>query len=122
MSPYQSTFIPGRCIHDNILLTHEIIYKFNNCKGKMPWVAIKLDMEKTYDRLEWDFIHKCFQDFGFHQQWIKWIMECISSVSYSLLINDEPNKLFQPSRGIRQGDPLSPYIFILCGEVFNSSR
>ena len=55
---------------------------------------MKLDMKKAYDRLEWDFIRKCLLELGFHPQWISWIMECISSVSYSLLINDEPNGLF----------------------------
>jgi len=52
VSPYQSAFIPERSIHDNILLTHEIMHAFNKCKGKTSWVAIKLDMKKTYDRLD----------------------------------------------------------------------
>ena len=59
ISPYQSAFIPNRSIHDNILLTHEILHKFKNCKGNTAWAAFKLDMEKAYDRLEWDFIAKC---------------------------------------------------------------
>jgi len=120
VSPYQSIFIPGRSIHDNILLSHEILHKFKKCKGKTAWVAMKLDMKKAYDRLEWDFIDKCLQELGFHPQWIKWIMECISCVSYSLLINEVLHGLLQPSRGICQGDPLSPYIFILCMEVLSS--
>ena len=78
-------------------------------------------METAYDRLEWDFIRKCLHKLGFHPQWIQWIIKCISSVSYSLLINGEPKGLFQPSRDIRQGDPLSPYIFILCIEVLTIS-
>ena len=120
VSPFQSAFILGRSIHDNILLTHEIMHKFRKCKGKTAWVALKLDMEKAYDRLEWYFIQKCFQEIGFHPQWIKWVIECISSVSYSFLINGASHGLLLPSRGIRQGDPLSPYIFILCMEVFCS--
>jgi len=59
ISPVQSAFVPGRSIHDNILLTHEIMPKFKNLKSRTSWVAIKLDMEKAYDRLEWDFILKC---------------------------------------------------------------
>ena len=59
VSPYQSAFILGRSIHDNILLTHEIMHKFNRCKGKMCWATIKLDLEKAYDRIEWDFIRRC---------------------------------------------------------------
>jgi len=66
VSPFQSAFIPGRSIHDNILLSHEILHKFKKCEGKMAWVAMKLDMEKAYDKLEWDFIEKCLQELGFH--------------------------------------------------------
>ena len=70
------------------------------CKGKTTWTAIKLDMKKAYDRLEWDFINKCLQELGFHPKWIQWILKCISSVSYSLLIDGEPKGFFQPMRGI----------------------
>ena len=119
ISPFQSAFIPGRSIHDNILLTHEIMHKFKNLRTQTAWAAIKSDMEKTYDRIEWDFILKCLQEMGFHPTWNSWIKECISSVSYSLIVNNEPNGFFTPTRGIRQGDPLSPYIFILCMEALN---
>jgi len=121
VSPVQSAFIPGRSIHENILLTHEIMHKFRKSKGKKAWVALKLDMEKAYDRLEWPFIRACLQQLGFHDIWTNWIMECITTVSYSLLINDESTGLITPTRGIRQGDPLSPYIFILCMEALSSA-
>ena len=65
--PFQSVFVPRRSIYDNILLTHEIMHKFKNLKTKATWVAIKLDMEKAYDRIEWDFILKCLQEIGFYQ-------------------------------------------------------
>jgi len=61
VSPVQSAFILGRSIHDNILFTHEIMHKFKLIKGKAAWVALKLDMEKAYGRLEWDFIYACLQ-------------------------------------------------------------
>jgi len=118
-SPLQSVFIPGISIHDNILISHEIIHKLKNLKGKVSWVTIKLDMKKDYDKMEWDFIMQCFQELGFHPTWNKWIKECVSSVSYSVIINDEPNGLFTLTRGIRQGDSLSPYIFIVCMEVLS---
>jgi len=120
VSPVQSVFIPGRSIHDNILLTSEIMHKFRKVTGKIAWVALKLDMEKAYDRLEWDFIKNCLRQYGFHSRFIKLIMECITTVSYSLLVNGESVGMIKPTRGIRQGDPLSPYIFILCMEVMNS--
>jgi len=82
ISPVQSTFVPGRSIHDNILITHEIMHKFKVLKGKTEWVALKLDMEKAYDRLECDFIEECLKRLGFHGKWIHWVMECIATVSY----------------------------------------
>ena len=98
VSPYQSAFILGRSIHDNILLTHEIMHKFNFCKGKTASAALKLDMEKVYNRLEWDFISKCLQELGFHSQLIQWIIKCNSSITYSLLIDGEPKGFFSPDQ------------------------
>ena len=70
VSPTQSAFVPDRASHDNILITHEIMHKFKQAKGKIGWVALKVDMEKAYDRLEWDFIEFYLQRFGFHTKWI----------------------------------------------------
>ena len=96
--PFQSAFVLGRSIYNNILLTHEIMHKFKNMKTKTGWTAIKLDMKKAYDRVESDFIIlKCLQELGFHPTWNSWIKQCISSVSYSIIINDEPNGLFIPT-------------------------
>ena len=82
-------------------------------------MAVKTDMSKAYDRIEWQFISDVLYRFGFHAIWINWIMQCITTVSYSYLINETVYGNVLPLRGIRQGDPLSPYVFILCGEVFS---
>ena len=115
--PVQSAFVPHRSIHDNILLTHEIINKFNSMKGKKSWIALKLDMEKAYDRVELNFLFEALKKLGFHETWISWIRQCVTTVSYSIIVNDEVYGLFTPSRGLRQGDPLSPYLFLICTEI-----
>ena len=79
-------------------------------------MAIKLDMSKAFDRVEWPCLERIMKRLGFHDRWISLMMMCIKSVSYSVLLNGEARGLIRPTRGIRQGDPISPYLFLLCGE------
>ena len=83
-------------------------------KDKLGYMMVKLDMKKPYDRLEWGFIRAILSKIGFHIKWIEWVMNSISMMSYSILINGILEGKIQPIRGIRQGGILSPYIFILC--------
>ena len=97
------------------------MYKFKNLKTKQAWSAPKIDMNKAYDWLEWNFIIECFMELGFHSKWVSLIKKCISRVSYSLIVNGERCGFIKPSRGIRQGDPLSLCIFIICLELLSLS-
>jgi hypothetical protein len=120
VSPQQSAFLPGRLITDNTLIALETFHHLKNNKNKKKrYVGIKLDMAKAYDRLEWNFIKTTLITIGFPNSLVETIMRCVSSVSYSILVNGHPTPLFKPHMGIRQGDPLSPFLFILCVDVFS---
>ena len=85
-------------------------------KGKEARMAIKLDMSKAYDRVEWVYLEAMMRKMGFNEMWISLTMMCVTTVSYSVLINGEPKGKITPSKGLRQVDPISPYLFLLCVE------
>ena len=117
----QSAFIPNRLILDNVLVAFEFMHDLNHkVEGMDNYMSIKLDMSKAFDKDECNFIKKVMEKMGFAKKWVDLIMLCISSMSYSIIVNGEACGNISPSRGIRQGDPLSPYLFLLSAEGFSA--
>ena len=102
ISEIQSAFIVDRLITDNILIAFKSLHHMKtNCTGKKAFMAMKLDMNKAYDRVEWVFLEQILLKLGFQESWVDLIMECITTVSYSILVNGEPKGMITPSRGLR---------------------
>ncbi|RVW73236.1 LINE-1 reverse transcriptase-like [Vitis vinifera] len=118
VSKAQNTFVEGRQILDAVLVANEVLDSV--LKGKEGAVMCKLDIEKAYDHVEWSFVVSVMSMMGFGEKWIRWIKWCISTVSFSVLVNGSSSGFFQSSRGLRQEDPLSLYLFVMVMEAFSS--
>lgn len=95
VSKNQSAFQAGRVFTDNILRAFETLhYMKHHQSGKAGFMALKLDMNKAYDRVEWSFMKGLLRKMGFHERWVALMMECITTVSYYLLIYGEPTGSF----------------------------
>ena len=117
ISPLQTAFVLSRLGVDNMIIAQEIIHTMSLKRGKEGCMAIKIDLEKAYDRLEWHFIRDILLLYKFPHQLVKLIMSCVSSSSIFVLFNGGKLDPFLPSRGIRQGNLMSPYLFIMCMEM-----
>ncbi|GJS71118.1 putative RNA-directed DNA polymerase, eukaryota, reverse transcriptase zinc-binding domain protein [Tanacetum coccineum] len=118
IDPNQGAFIEGRQISDNILLIQELMNGYT-WKNKIRRCAFKVDIQKVYDTVSWDFLKLALDYFGFHSKMVNWIMVCLSTASFSINVNGDSFGFFKAKRGLRQGDHVSPYLFTIIMEVFN---
>ncbi|XP_028773622.1 uncharacterized protein LOC114730681 [Neltuma alba] len=116
ISPNQCGFVPGRLSSDNIIVAQEVIHSMRNMKGKKGFMAIKIDLEKAYDCVNWNFLIGCLKELQLPNHFVDIISSCVSTADFQLLWNGDKAKNFSSSRGVRQGDPISPYLFVICME------
>ena len=117
ISKIQNAFVLNRQILDSVLIANECLD--SRLKAVVLSVLCKLDVEKAFDHVSWDFLMYMLQQCGFSEQWRKRILFCISTVKFSILINGSPKDFFGSSRGLRHGDPLSPLLFVIVMEALS---
>ena len=119
ISPEQSGFAPGKSIYEGIIIAHEAIHSLKS--NKDPGMLLKLDISKAYDNVNRCVLMRILEKFGFGDRWCKWISSCIDSPRISILVNGSPQGFFDMKRGMHQGDPLSPFLFIILVEALKRS-
>eukprot|EP00253_Pinus_taeda_P012543 PITA_12543 len=119
ISGEQTGYVEGRQILDSIIQAHEVVHSLT-C-NKRARMIMQLDIAKAYDKVNWIYIKKVLTAFGFDHNWVRWVMAFVTSSNFSILVNGSPSEIFLPSKDLRQGDLLSPFLFILMMEGLGQS-
>ncbi|GFY85594.1 hypothetical protein Acr_04g0003320 [Actinidia rufa] len=120
IDPAQATFVQGRSMVENIYLVQEFLNRYGWSRIS-PRCIMKIDLKKAYDTINWEFVRKVLMGFGLPNLFVNWIIQCISTTAYSISINGSMHGFFKGKQGIRQGDPISPFLFVLCLEYLSRS-